>query len=674
MSRTDYRPDIQGLRAIAVLAVILAHARIPGFSGGFVGVDVFFVISGFLITGLLLGQWQDTGRIRYFDFLVRRLKRLLPALLVMLVVVQVSSRLLLSSYEALMQTGSLIYAASWTSNLYFAFSEFNYFATLQDKDLYLHTWSLGVEEQFYLVWPGLLLIALSLAGSGSPLRTQLKRLLVLLLVVALVSFTLLIFWAGSDPLKHFYMMPGRAWQFALGAGVFLCSRLYTQPANKPRRFLLLVESCALLGLAMLFYSVVVFDEKLAYPGYYALLPSVGAALVLAAGSGLRTARASRLLSSKGLVWLGDRSYSLYLWHWPVLIIGGAYGLSSDGAGLALLFAITLALAMLSYRCIELPFWKGSFSLAAPGRTALGSAMAVVLLVAGSHKLVADIFTGIPSAVYSYDLRPNNGTPLGFGGRSSCDRWHFDAEVIPCELGSPDAPLTALLIGDSLGANWASVVPQIYTPPQWRVVLLTKSACAIVDVDYVYGPAGGVYQVCSDWRAASVDYIRELHPEIVFIANSAYYEFTESQWIEGTQSVVSNLAAATDFLVMIPGTPELSFDGPSCVRDPYSFTLRLKDSERMCEEKVASNRSAEVATYLESAGSAFENAYVINLSDLVCPGDRCAARSRDGILVFTDNKHLSTSFVRSTAPEVHRRLLEIGAAPEHFESLKLSSGL
>lgn len=163
----SFRQDIQGMRAIAVAIVALAHAGVPGFSGGFVGVDVFFVISGYLITGLLVSERMDTGRVLYGRFLARRLRRLLPALVVMLVIVQLVSRSLLSSYEALMQTGSLINAATWTSNLYFNLAEFNYFATLQAKDLYLHTWSLGVEEQFYLVWPWLVILAFTLIGRNA---------------------------------------------------------------------------------------------------------------------------------------------------------------------------------------------------------------------------------------------------------------------------------------------------------------------------------------------------------------------------------------------------------------------------------------------------------------------------------------------------------------------------
>ena len=159
--KLSYRPDIQGLRAVAILLVVLAHAGIPAFSGGFVGVDVFFVLSGYLISGLLIQEYEANGNIRLVAFIGRRLKRLLPALLAMLCIVIVAASALLSAYQVEQQSASIVYAATWTSNIYFAVTTFDYFSTPQSQDLFLHTWSLGVEEQFYIFWPLLLLVSLA---------------------------------------------------------------------------------------------------------------------------------------------------------------------------------------------------------------------------------------------------------------------------------------------------------------------------------------------------------------------------------------------------------------------------------------------------------------------------------------------------------------------------------
>ena len=221
--KIPYRPDIQGLRAIAIAIVVLAHANIPGFAGGFVGVDVFFVLSGFLITGLLVKERLETWTIRYGTFLSRRLRRLLPALVVMLVMVLFLTSMLLSSYEAQMQTGSFLYSATWTSNFYFAFAEFDYFAVLKAKDVFLHTWSLGIEEQFYVVWPWLVALSFALAPTSSKPDRDYRSLFIVIAVVFVIGIGLCLYWSQTRPLLSFYMMPSRGWQFALGASVFAYS-------------------------------------------------------------------------------------------------------------------------------------------------------------------------------------------------------------------------------------------------------------------------------------------------------------------------------------------------------------------------------------------------------------------------------------------------------------------
>jgi len=652
----SFRPDIQGLRALAVSVVVLAHANVPGFSGGFVGVDIFFVISGFLITGLLVTERLDSGAIHYGKFLVRRLRRLFPALLVMLVIVQVLSWLLLSNYEALMQTGSFLYAATWTSNFYFTFAEFNYFAVLQSKDLYLHTWSLGIEEQFYLIWPWLVILSFTIGGTSSARAS--KYLVALIMIVIVSSLGLSLYWTKGNPLLSFYMMPSRGWQFALGASVYL----YLQGSGAARSggFSLLSSDYAakvvgLLGLLMILGSTFFLHAKLTYPGYYALIPSVGTALLLLAGAGGKPSMVNASLSSKAFVWLGDRSYSIYLWHWPVLLLGGAYRLSDTVVGIAGLILISVVFAMLSYRYIERPFWKGEYSGISVRTTVLASGLAVLALVGTSNALIRDVFTGTPSPFYKSATENRSGAPGVDRGSFGCDSWYHSAKVVPCTFGDPDAQHTAVLIGDSVGVRWGRILPEIYEAPGWRFLVLTKSGCAIVDVEYFYKAAGGKYDVCTQWRAASMEYIQELKPDVVFVGSSAYYDFSESQWIEGTESVVQKLTVASDHVVIFPGNPALSFNGPSCIKEPYRFTMRLRDSKYMCEEKMASPVSIRVAGYLEQAVTNTPNAHVLNLNNLVCPGQRCAARTKDGVTVYADNVHLHASFVRSTMPVIRTQL-------------------
>jgi len=218
--RLGYRGDIEGLRAVAILLVVAAHAKFKWLSGGFVGVDVFYVLSGYLITGLLVQEIQTTEGLRFANFYARRLRRLLPALLLMLAVVCIVGRLLLAAGDQPEQASAAGSAALWLSNFHFAFSRMDYFAPGTETNLFLHTWSLGVEEQFYLLWPLLLVLAMG-AWDGAKAPPSTRRLRWVMIAAFVFSFILSFYWTSAAPQLAFYMMPSRAWQFALGALVFL---------------------------------------------------------------------------------------------------------------------------------------------------------------------------------------------------------------------------------------------------------------------------------------------------------------------------------------------------------------------------------------------------------------------------------------------------------------------
>lgn len=663
--KIPFRLDLQGLRAIAIAIVVLAHANVPAFSGGFVGVDVFFVLSGFLITGLLVQERLTKQKIHYGRFLARRLRRLLPALLVMLVVVLWLSLLLLSSYEARMQTGSFLYATTWTSNFYFAFAEFDYFAALQAKDLFLHTWSLGIEEQFYIVWPWVIALSFLVLGASSNPHLAYKALLAVILLVFAGSLAVSLYWSQTSPLLSFYMMPSRGWQFALGAFVFVYARMSQAEQSTGPAFWrsALVSQCAgITGLLLIIGSALVLHAELTYPGYFAIFPSAGAALLIFAGLELRQSVVNDVLRSKALVWLGDRSYSLYLWHWPVLLLGGAYGLANEMAGVLALVGVSIILAMLSYRFVEKPVWKGRYSQVSPRVVVLTSLLAVTALFQMSQLMIQDSFTGTAVAEKRADDDSRLDAPAVFKAGFDCDSWYWSSDVVPCTSGDDSARNTAVLIGDSIGAQWASFLPEIYQAPDWRIFVLTKSSCAIADVEYYYKPVGGLYDVCTDWRNGSIDYIAGLKPDVVFVGTSARNGFSASQWVGGTQRILERLAAVARHVVVIPGTPALSFDGPSCIKEPYRFTRRLRDSKNFCEEKLKSNVTDQIARHLEKAAIGVPNAHVMNLNDLVCPERRCAARTSDGLAVFRDDQHLTASFVLAQVSDVLSRLDAIGAGP------------
>jgi peptidoglycan/LPS O-acetylase OafA/YrhL len=669
-TKLSFRPDIQGLRAVAVALVILAHAGVAGFAGGYVGVDVFFVLSGYLITGLLLEERVATGTIRYGEFLARRLRRLLPAMLAMLLVVLIVSTIVLTPFEMRQQSRSFPYAAAWISNFFFSFAERDYFLALQDHDLFLHTWSLGVEEQFYLIWPWLVLLFVGFKARVADRLSQGKVILVGFAMVFVASLVLSIYLSANLPLLAFYMMPSRFWQFALGSGVYVGMHMAFdwRAVSMGRKGKIGAWIAGLTGVMLVICSAVLLSPDISYPGWYALAPSFGAALLIAAGRISDRAAAGPILSSGLFVWIGDRSYSLYLWHWPILILGTATGISGLVAGKLVLVALTVALAMLSYRYIELPFWKGRFRTAIPKHVVVYAVTTIIVSVTAYNALERQVFgSSVESLVADgYDPRMDADPRVYLSGLH-CDTGHFATQVVPCALGNPTGERLAVLLGDSIGAQWSPAVSEIFPSPEWQILVLTKSACAIVDKTWHYNKAGGDYTVCTEWRNMVLDYIDMIAPDVLIIGSSATYNFTATDWVDGTTRVLQRVAPSVGHVVLIAGTPHLSFDGPSCLEDPWRFSFRLINGDRECEEAMTETRSDVVANYLRQSASGFVNVGVVELGGLVCPDGRCAAQTPDGVVIFRDEKHITASFARSLVPLFKNRLEVLGVSPAQPES-------
>ena len=625
---TGFRPNIQGLRAIAVLLVILHHSGILWVAGGFVGVDVFFVLSGFLITGLLLHEYDATGRLSLGAFYLRRLRRLLPVLIVVLGVTAAVVCLLLPEADSRSILASLPYAASWTSNLFFALGEQDYFNELADKDVFLHTWSLGVEEQFYLLWP-LLILRLSSIAKLSTLRRH-------LFLLVIMSFLISVIWTHWKPISAFYMMPARIWQFGLGGLICLYVidlRSDDHPVSGHKPKILLT-----LGLAFILGSAFFLDDKMLYPGYWALFPSLGAVFVILAGSLERGSEGSSTgLAHPVLVWLGDRSYFLYLWHWPIIVLMGLSGFAAGSGhiGTLLVLLLTILLAMFSYRWIELPFWKQSLKSLPPKTFLMGSSATVLLMLA-----VAFHVQRIPSdnIDQSIDLIVSLRTDVPAIYNMNCDAWYQHSKVEPCVFGPVDAPHTAVLPGYSIGVQWFSAFAQIYISQQWRLVVLTKSACAMVDEDYFYSRIGKVYNVCRQWRDEVLKQIKSYNPSVIIVGSSATYDFSPEQWVEGSKRVLEKLSVSAEHVVLVSGTPVLGFDGPTCIATQLRVNGEL--NEGSCISEKSTEKFDKVADFLSTSAKEFPNVQVFNTVDLVCPKGQCRALSPIGVPIFRDSQHLT----------------------------------
>ena len=653
--RLGYRPDIEGLRAIAILLVVVAHAGVPWLRGGFVGVDIFFVLSGYLITGLLLQEVGDHGRIRFGAFYARRLQRLLPALLLMIAVVALLALVIVPPSQQPFQAIAGATAAVWLSNVHFALLHLDYFGPGADSNLFLHTWSLGVEEQFYLLWPLLLFVSLG-AWRMQAHSLHLARLKIVMALVLLASLALCVLWTARAPQLAFYLMPARAWEFALGALVFMLARpaalreaegADAATATRNGRGAWLIGWAGLLLIAL---AALVYGPNMPYPGIRALLPALGAAAVLYAGVATAQAGAARVLSVRPLQALGKVSYSWYLWHWPILLLG----LQLDpGAALPLrlaLVALALLLAMLSYRLVETPLRRNRALLARP-YAVIGAALGLMLLAnVGAITWYNDVSAWLQAPQQQKLAAASMDAPVIY--RMGCDTWYRSAQVNVCGFGPANAAHTAVLMGDSVGAQWFPAIHRAFERPGWRLLVITKSSCPMVDEPLFYPLIGREYTVCTQWRKDALHYVASLKPAVLLLGSTSTYGFTRAQWIDGTRKVLQRVAGAAQDIFIIRATPHLAFDGPACLMQRR--WLGIWKVLHACSSPGSGHTNDAVYRWQSEVARGFGNVHMLDLDPLVCPHDICKAE-RDGMVVFRDNQHMTASFARSLAGALAQRM-------------------
>lgn len=641
--RLGYRGDLEGLRAVAILLVVAAHAGVPWLAGGFVGVDVFFVLSGYLITGLLLRELTDSGSVGFGEFYVRRLRRLLPGLLTMLLVVGVCAKLLLAPGDQQEQAGAAASAAFWLSNIHFAFGQLDYFSSGAEGNLFLHTWSLGVEEQFYLLWPALLAW---LWGGASRQPGGLRRLKIGMAVIAAASLAACIVLTYTAPRLAFYMMPLRAWQFALGALVWLFMRAPGSPHTGGRAAIL--EVVGWLGLVSIVVAATMLTSNVPYPGGWSVLPTLGAVAIIAAG--VHGVGASRILAWRPLQLLGRVSYAWYLWHWPVLLLARALYSSDSPTLRACAIAASLVLAILSYLLVETPTRHRRVWLARPPMTVAIALAAMTLASLMCLRWYNHASSLERSPQYRRLANAHADAPAIY--RMGCDEWYSSDAVRVCGFGAKDAHHTAVLMGDSIAGQWFPAVAQAYDRPDWRLLVITKSSCPMVDEPLFYQRIGRMYVECSTWRQRAVKYLTDIRPDTVILGSVSTYAFSANQWIEGTGRILAPLAAASGQIYLLRSTPHLPFDGPDCLASHQGRPEWLA-SLGPCSARAGSTNEA-VYHWLQVASQPYPNVSVIDLNGQICPHGVCQAQ-RDGFVVFRDSQHMTASFARSLSQVLRSKL-------------------
>jgi peptidoglycan/LPS O-acetylase OafA/YrhL len=714
--KPGFRPDLQGLRAVAVLLVLLYHARIPGFGGGYVGVDVFFVLSGFLITGLIVREMEATGRLDLPGFYARRARRLLPAAGLVLAVTMVASVLVLPPLRVPDVAGDVIASALYASNIRFALQATDYLGSTLPPSPVLHYWSLGVEEQFYLFWPALLTLAAGAAFRIGRPALGLRRLAVVLAVVFVASLGMSLWLTSASPAWAFFSLPTRAWELALGAllAMPIAARLVPGRAT---------PLAGWAGLAMILAAGVVFDETTPFPGTAALLPTVGSALVIAAG--LRTtARAPgalgdrlapwRVLALRPLPFIGLISYSLYLWHWPILILPeAAAGEPLRAPARIALVGVAILLAVVTQRWVEDPLRHGRFvGLDSRRSLALAGALSVGIVLTSASLAFSTVSTQVDGPVLGGDIddvplppdptagSSSSGTtgelsPSGSGPDPTVpavlqlpsagpvpadlvppiaearhdlpviysDGCHADVTATrpgECVYGDTDSSTTVVLFGDSHAAQWFPALERLARTNGWRLVSLTKSACTTADVTVWNSIVERGYTECDEWREASLDRIESEQPALVVVSNSRGYQVMVDGTPVPAESALDVWDAATKRTLerLRPLSADLVVigDTPRSTADPPVCLSDHVDDATACALPYAKAVNPSW-TAGEAAVAAALGVTFVDPTAWVCRTDPCPA-VLGRLLVFRDQHHLTATYARALAERLGGRLPDL----------------
>lgn len=680
-----FRPDIQGLRAVAVVLVLLSHAGFGFAAGGYVGVDVFFVLSGFLITSLLVKEGFDTGKISIAGFYARRARRILPAASLVTIATVVGTWLWfpVTRFEAVMQDAFTVIV--YVVNYRLIAQETEYLNADQMPSPFQQYWSLAVEEQFYLLWPLLLLGVLllvkrdrgRLVGAGIAFAAG----------IFAVSLVLSVLITEQSQPTAYYAAHTRAWELAAGALLAL-----TLPTLKktPK---VLAWVLGIGGLAAIIAAGVMFDDTTAFPGYTALLPVIGTALVIIAGSGPAGNPVTSLLGTAPFQFFGKISYSLYLWHWPILIL---IPLAIDAESSILLNVVLLvgavALAQLSYAYVEEPVRnaKPIMSGNAWGLltgvvcSLLGIAMIVTLTagfprapesdgtdlgaveeiddLAQIQQLITDAaqIEAVPADLTPALVDSSSDRPLIYG--NDC---HLDAdETEPkegCVYGDTESSQVVYLFGDSHAAQWFPALETIATENGWKLVARTKSACTPVDVtmsNTELDTGEEVYEACDTWRANVLDELDETRPEMVVIGTSDGVTMHDvdgdaevATWAQGWTDTLDRVTAAAGRTVVVNDTPRASGEAaPDCV------SLHM-DAVQECNEE-----DPYVIAYAERRAAGFDaqeaaGVTVIDPQPWFCVDEFCPVIVGK-ILVYRDTHHMTTPYATSLTDVFAKALPEL----------------
>jgi peptidoglycan/LPS O-acetylase OafA/YrhL len=617
--RRDYREDIDWLRAIAVLAVVAFHFEAPAVFGGFVGVDIFFVISGYLITGIIQSEVQD-GNFSFARFYERRLRRLLPALYAMVALTAIPSLHYLLTSEREEFFRSIAAVVTFTSNFFFWFQTGYFDHAAVEKPL-LHTWSLAVEEQFYLALPVLLWALLRFVRSGRIALTA------ALGALGLASFALSI-WLMQTELSAtaFFMSPPRAWEFLIGALVA------TSGFPVPRHAL--AQKIA-RGVALLLIAIPIFSLRQGpgFPGFNALAPCIGAAMFIWSGIGVPMQKRGPYSPFHVARFFGRISYSLYLWHWPLFTFArfSRSSLVLDAADKSALFALTVAISWLSWRFVELPFRRGTL-VPTPRAAFRIAGLATLVLSAGCA--IGIVLSRTPSdadrvalqleSYNAYDYQPL----YRFGSCFAPASGAFDDGC----LGFATGKTNVMLWGDSLAAHYFHGLGKLTDPQAVNILQATQAACMPTFNAAVQGTAS-----CRSFAGQMDGFFRDHKPDLVILSGD-WLEYSRPPRFEGMiadlKQTISTLNGAGVAVVLLGPAVQFRTRLPSMLMRAHLRHADVRPDDFVLPDIFALDQA------MKAALPAQEKFSYISVVDALCPLRQCPITIDGGIPLAWDHAHLT----------------------------------
>ena len=641
-----YRPDIDGLRAIALIMIVLFHLQPGWLPAGFIGVDVFFVISGYLITRIIVSG-ERGARFTYAGFYRNRIKRIVPVLCVVVAVVLALGNLVLLPEDLDRLAWSAMFSQLFLGNVYFNyFLDTSYFAKASATEPLLHLWSLGVEEQFYLLWPLFLVLGLR------HLRTGI--FCVLLTIVGLASFIFGELYFHSDPMFVFYMLPARAGELIVGALCFFL--LQARPSGFPR----LGPWLSALGLALLFGSVVIIDETTRFPGFNAIPVTLGAALVVLGGHAPNPV--ARLLGNPLMVWVGLHSYSLYLWHWPVIeyykYVFGVPGLAPSLALVGLMIVLSVA----TYRWVETPFRSTGDGFRLVFLKQLVAPTAALLLLCGVLIGSGGLGTWAFSEDYQRALKQER-QQVRKAPKSDfiCQAPTIDEALLKrpaCAIGSAEEP-TVLLWGDSKASHYVPALRVVADHYGFAFRNVAAGSCPPV----LDNPAA--YTLLKAWKSCneSIDYLAPRlarYDTILMSANwEDYLRAGPGDFDRALAETIRSLVAQGSEVIVLGNSPRF----PDYDRRCAMKALKLPFMD--CDERfrVPSAPVAELAARVRKIARE-EGARYLDFNRYLCAGESCSAQL-EGKLAYFDRGHLSLA----GSAALGRAIRDSGQGRAWFRSLR-----